>query len=51
MPERGTLSVEKAKRMLGYAPAFPLERGFVRYVEWYKGLARAHPEFFKRAHA
>jgi len=28
-----------------------LERGFVRYVEWYKGLARAHPEFFKRAHA
>jgi nucleoside-diphosphate-sugar epimerase len=51
MPERGTLSVEKAKRMLGYAPAFPLEKGFVRYVEWYKGLARAHPEFFKRAHA
>jgi nucleoside-diphosphate-sugar epimerase len=51
MPERGTLSVEKAKRMLGYAPAFPLEKGFVRYVEWYKGLAREHPEFFKRAHA
>ena len=46
MPERGTLSVEKAKRLLGYAPAFPLEKGFVRYIEWYKGLAREHPEFF-----
>jgi nucleoside-diphosphate-sugar epimerase len=51
MPERGTLSVEKAKRVLGYAPAFPLEKGFVRYVEWYKGLAREHPEFFNKGSA
>jgi nucleoside-diphosphate-sugar epimerase len=51
MPERGTLSVEKAKRLLGYAPAFPLDKGFVRYIEWYKSLAREHPEFFGRAHA
>ena len=46
MPERGTLSVEKAKRLLGYAPAYPLEKGFVRYIEWYKQLAHDHPEFF-----
>ncbi len=46
MPERGTLSVEKARRLLGYTPQNPLEKGFVRYIEWYKGLAREHPEFF-----
>ncbi len=52
MPERGTLSIEKAKRLLGYAPQNPLEKGFVRYIEWYKGLAREHPEFFGgRVHA
>jgi len=39
MPERGTLSIEKAKNLLGYAPEFPIERGFTRYVEWYKSLA------------
>lgn len=51
MPERGTLSVEKARRLLGYNPEYPLEAGFVRYIRWYKELARAHPEFFGRAHA
>ena len=49
MPERGTLSVEKARRLLGYAPQFPLETGFVRYIDWYKGLAARHPEYFKAA--
>ena len=46
MPERGTLSVDKAKRLLGYAPQFPLEKGFVRYIEWYKDLAKRNPQFF-----
>jgi len=36
MPARGTLSVDKAKNMIGYNPCFPLEVGFVRYIEWYK---------------
>lgn len=36
MPERGTLSIEKARSLLGYKPDFPIERGFARYVEWYK---------------
>jgi nucleoside-diphosphate-sugar epimerase len=47
MPERGTLSVEKARRLLGYEPRYPLERGFVEYVAWYKELARQHPQFFQ----
>jgi nucleoside-diphosphate-sugar epimerase len=38
MPERGTLSIEKARSLLGYKPDFPIERGFARYVEWYKSL-------------
>lgn len=46
MPERGTLSVEKATRLIGYEPAYPLDRGFVNYVNWYKELARQHPKFF-----
>ena len=47
MPERGTLSVEKARKLLGYDPQFPLEKGFVRYIEWYKSLAAAQPQLFR----
>jgi nucleoside-diphosphate-sugar epimerase len=36
MPKRGTLSVDKAKRLIDYNPQFPLEKGYVRYIEWYK---------------
>jgi nucleoside-diphosphate-sugar epimerase len=37
-PNRGTLSVEKAKKLIGYEPSWPLEKGFVRYIDWYKKL-------------
>ena len=46
MPERGTLSVEKAKRLIGYEPQYPLEKGFPRYIAWYKKLKSEHPEYF-----
>lgn len=46
MPERGTLSIEKAQRLLGYQPQFPLEKGFVRYIQWYKQLQATQPELF-----
>lgn len=36
MPARGTLSVEKARSMIGYSPQFPLEKGFLQYINWYK---------------
>jgi nucleoside-diphosphate-sugar epimerase len=45
MPERGTLSVQKARDLIGYEPAFPLEKGFVNYIAWYKDLFARHPEF------
>lgn len=35
-PDRGTLSVEKAKKLIQYDPQFDLETGFVRYINWYK---------------
>ena len=38
MPERGTLSVDKARRLLGYAPAFDLETGMAKYVDWYRSM-------------
>jgi len=46
MPERGTLSVDKARKLLGYEPAYPLEVGFVEYINWYKEVARQNPKFF-----
>lgn len=35
-PDRGTLSVDKAKSLLGYSPQSPLEDGYVKYINWYK---------------
>ena len=36
MPERGTLNVDKARRLLGYRPVFPIEAGILRYIDWYR---------------
>ena len=38
MPFRGTLSVEKARDLLGYSPQHPIEDGFAKYIGWYRGL-------------
>ncbi len=38
MPERGTLSVDKARRLIGYTPSNPLEKGYEHYIQWYKKL-------------
>ena len=35
-PDRGTLSVEKAKRLINYCPKSPLEKGYLKYINWYK---------------
>lgn len=35
-PDRGTLSVDKARELIDYSPSFPLEKGLARYIEWYK---------------
>ena len=46
MPDRGTLSIEKAKRLLGYGPRYPLESGFVKYIRWYNTLVEQHRHLF-----
>lgn len=38
MPERGTLSVAKARALLGYEPKYPIEDGYEKYIDWYRSL-------------
>ena len=38
MPFRGTLSVDKARNKLGYAPKNPVDVGFPKYIDWYLKL-------------
>ncbi len=38
VPDRGTLSVEKANKLIGYDPQYPLDIGFVKYIEWYQEM-------------
>jgi len=40
VPSRGTLSVDKAKRLIGYNPQWSLDRGMAKYIHWYKSVAR-----------
>jgi len=37
-PDRGTLSVDKARKLIGYEPQYPPSKGFPRYIEWYKSI-------------
>ena len=37
-PDRGTLNVDKAKKLVGYTPRYPIELGFSKYIGWYKGI-------------
>lgn len=36
MPDRGTLSVEKAQKLIGYNPQNPVDIGLKKYIKWYK---------------
>lgn len=36
MPFRGTLSIKKAQKLLGYTPQNPIETGFQKYIDWYR---------------
>ncbi len=48
MPKRGTLNVDKAKDLLSYNPSWPLEKGYPKYLEWYKKFAASKPDLFKK---
>jgi nucleoside-diphosphate-sugar epimerase len=51
MPHRGTLSVAKAVRLLGYAPQNPLEEGLGKYIQWYRELIGAEAPEKELVHA
>ena len=36
MPERGTLKIDKAKKLLGFESKFSIEEGYNEYIKWYK---------------
>ncbi len=42
-PFRGTLSIEKARQMLGYNPSTTLEAGIAKYIDWYRTLLSGDP--------
>ena len=38
MPERGTLDISKAKKLLDYNPSYSIENGYLKYISWYKNF-------------
>lgn len=38
-PDRGTLNIDKARRLIGFEPEYPLEIGYTKYINWYKEFA------------
>lgn len=42
-PKRGALDVSKAKRLIGYEPRYPLERGVEEYLEFLSSLPAGAP--------
>ena len=38
MPFRGTLSVNKARSLLGYEPRNQIDTGFPKYIDWYRSF-------------
>ena len=38
MPERGTLDISKAKKLIGYNPVNPIDKGYIKYITWYKNF-------------
>ena len=38
-PDRGTLTVDKAVELIDYKPEFPIEKGYRKYIEWYKNMS------------
>ena len=36
MPERGTLDVSKARKLIEYQPSNSIDTGYIKYISWYK---------------
>jgi len=42
VPERGTLSIDKAKKLINYKSNWPIEKGYIKYIEWYKNIFKKY---------
>ena len=42
VPDRGSLSIEKAISLINYSPEYSLDSGYPEYINWYKQF-HAHP--------
>ena len=49
MPKRGTLNVDKANSLIGYNPNWSLNKGYPKYIEWYKKFAENNKDLFKKS--
>ena len=38
MPLRGTLSISKAEKLIKFKSKWPLEKGYLKYINWYKSI-------------
>ncbi len=38
MPERGTLKIDKAKKLIDFKAENSIEKGYLEYIKWYKGF-------------
>ena len=38
MPERGTLKIDKAKKIIGFKAKYSIEDGYRKYISWYKAF-------------
>jgi nucleoside-diphosphate-sugar epimerase len=43
VPKRGTLSIQRIKDRLGYAPQYPIEKGYRDLIRWYKTIKWGKP--------
>jgi nucleoside-diphosphate-sugar epimerase len=38
VPKRGGLNINKAKKLIGYKPKFSIDKGYQKYINWYKNF-------------
>ena len=38
MPIRGTLSIDKAKKLINFSPKYSIDVGYIKYINWYRSF-------------
>ena len=48
MPDRGTLSNDKIKKLINFESSWALEKGYRQYIEWYLNLFEGKKKKLKK---